>query len=53
MVYKLYEIPRHTRIKVGDARLMFERIDGMYSICYDADGNTIHLAAWTEVELDE
>lgn len=53
MKYKLYEVPRNTYIKVGDARLLFKSIDGMYSICYDMDGNTVPLAAWTEVELDD
>lgn len=25
-------------------------IDGMYSHCTNSDGETVHLAAWTEVE---
>ena len=29
----------------------FFKIDGMYSICYDQDGNTVYWAAYTPVEL--
>lgn len=29
----------------------FFKIDGAYSICYDQDGNTVHWAAYTPVEL--
>ena len=48
---KLYDVPRNTRIKVGDLELNFKHIDGAYSLCHDKDGNPVHLAAWTEVEV--
>jgi hypothetical protein len=50
---KLYDVPRNTRIKVEDLELMFSHIDGMYSLCHDNNGNPVHLAAWTEVEIVE
>lgn len=48
---KLYDVPRNTRIKVEDLELMFHHIDGMYSYCKTEEGETVHLAAWTEVEI--
>lgn len=48
---KLYEVPRNTRIKVEDLELNFHRIDGAYSYCTTDKGETVHLAAWTEVEI--
>lgn len=54
---KLYDVPRNNRIKLvsdtlsSDMELNFHHIDGMYSYCTDDDGNVIHLAAWTEVEI--
>jgi hypothetical protein len=62
---KLYEVPRNTRVKVlEDARippaalsvkkgdvLQFLHVDGMYSLCKNAEGETVHVAAWTEVEI--
>jgi hypothetical protein len=30
-----------------------DKIDGMYSINYDADKNVVYLAAWTLVEVIE
>ena len=65
---KLYDVPRNTKIKVlteysdippaakGVAKneiLKFSHIDGMYSLCYTEDGDIIHIAAWTEVEVIE
>lgn len=62
---KLYNVPRNSRIKVvsdikvppaapdieeGD-ELNFRSIDGMYSYCTRDDGEVVHLAAWTEVEI--
>lgn len=63
---KLYDVPRNTMIRVTDCEqvvppdckairqndeLLFRRIDGMYSYCVDNQGNVVHLAAWTEVEM--
>jgi hypothetical protein len=50
---KLYDVPRNTRIKVEDLELDFHHIDGMYSYCKTDDGEVVHLAAWTEVEIVE
>lgn len=54
MMYKLYELPRNTLIRVPELdnmELMFYHIDGMYSYCKDSKEQVIHLAAWTEVEI--
>lgn len=50
---KLYEAPRNVRVKVvgEDFEVTFHHIDGAYSYCKDDEGNTVHLAAWTEVEI--
>lgn len=64
---KLYEVPRNTNIRVvSDVKvppdasdikpndvLRFYDIDGMYSYCTNAEGEVVHLAAWTEVEIIE
>lgn len=38
--------------KVGDV-ITFHKLDGMYSLCSDVQGNYTHPAAWTEVEVVE
>ena len=62
---KLYDVPKNSRIKVivedkvppgasqstEGEELNFRSIDGMYSYCTKDDGEVVHLAAWTEVEL--
>jgi len=48
---KLYDVPRNSRIRFGDAQLLFHYIDGMYSLCTEKEGNDVHPAAWTEVEI--
>lgn len=66
---KLYEVPRNTIIRIIDEKvtvpqykavpakqdelLKFEKIDGMYSRCYNKNKQVVHLAAWTEVEVVE
>lgn len=51
---KLYDVPRHSRIVLeDDSELIFDHIDGMYSICYTDSGSIVHLAAWTEVTIKE
>jgi hypothetical protein len=49
---KLYELPRNTKFKiVGDTDenvYLFEKVDGMYSCCFDGD-KLFHLAAFAEV----
>jgi hypothetical protein len=49
---KLFEVPRHSRIKLQDGReLDFQHIDGMYSYCTDDKGNAAHIPAWADVEI--
>ena len=62
---KLYNVPTNSRIKVivedkvppgkhpikEGEELNFINIDGMYSHCTKDNGEVVHLAAWTEVEL--
>jgi hypothetical protein len=55
---KLYDVPKNTRIVIKDEdgtelRLNFGHVDGMYSYCTDDEGNVVHLAAWTEVEIEK
>jgi len=51
---KLYDLPRNTLFKiVGDKSntiLRLERIDGMFSVCWDEHGEVVHIAASAEVE---
>lgn len=64
---ELYKVPDNSFVKVlrglegppgarngitGEV-LFFHHVDGMYSYCKDKDGNTVHLKAWTEVEVVE
>ncbi len=49
----LYEVRNNTWIIWAGCRIFFEKIDGMYSICKDANGDVLHLAAFTEVTIDE
>jgi hypothetical protein len=63
---ELYNLDRGTWFKIVDSKVKvpvahqepdnnkifkFHHIDGMYSYCTDKDGNVVHLAAWTEVEV--
>jgi hypothetical protein len=52
---KLYDVPRHTQVRIlaTNEVLLFEHIDGMYSVCKYPDGHVVHHAAWTEVEIVE
>ena len=50
---KLYDVPRNTRIRVGEYELNFKHIDGMYSLSTTDEGELVHLAAWTDVEIVE
>lgn len=42
--YPLYEIPRHSWIKVDGYLMLFNNIDGAYSICAH-NGQVVHIAA--------
>jgi hypothetical protein len=62
---ELYKVPRNSRIKVvtedkvppgapqikAGEELNFRSIDGMYSYCTRDNGEVVHLASWTDVEL--
>ena len=62
---ELYNVPRNSRIKVvrdvkvppaspqasEGEELNFRSIDGMYSYCTRDNGEVVHLAAWTNVEV--
>jgi len=60
---KLYDCPRDSIIHIIDevtypiangtseTTLKFHHIDGMYSYCTTIDGDVVHPAAWTEVEI--
>ena len=44
--------PEHGELLKGQV-VKFGHIDGMYSLCWDQEGNKIHPAAWTECEILE
>ena len=50
---KLYELPRYTKFTIVDDLdknvYLFEKVDGMYSRCFDGE-QLFHLAAFAEVE---
>jgi len=62
---ELFNVPRNSRIRVvtkdkvplgapvieEGEELNFRSIDGMYSYCTRDNGEVVHLAAWTEVEV--
>jgi len=59
---KLYDLPRDTYFKCNNGSLLnhpnnpvflLDRIDGMYSVCYDQYNNICYFAAWTEVTPTE
>jgi len=42
--------PAHRPLLLGEV-LSFDHVDGMYSLCKDKEGNIVHPAAWSEVEI--
>ena len=57
---KLYNLPAGAKFKIIDGEVLhstaiykFFNVDGMYSYCHNPDGDVVHLAAWTEVEIVE
>jgi hypothetical protein len=48
---KLYEVPRNTMIELEGREYFFHHIDGAYSLCYDVDGNIVHISANAEVKI--
>ena len=63
---KLYEAPRNSKVMliddtvhgppaginpiVGDV-YEFKHVDGMYSLCFDSNGDAVHIPAWAEVRI--
>ena len=51
---KLYQVPMRTKIVLPDGtKLLFHKLDGMYSYCTDSDGQVWHISASTEVTIEE
>lgn len=47
---QLYNVERNSIVSLaGDEIFKFERLDGMYSVCYTLAGNLFHLGATTPV----
>ncbi len=42
--------PCHREFDKGE-ELEFKHIDGMYSLCYDDAGQSVHVVAWADVEV--
>lgn len=47
----LYNVPRNSFIRKENHILHFHHLDGMYSYCTLEDGDIVHLAACSEVEI--
>lgn len=47
---KLYELERDTYFTLEGHRFIFKKVDGMYSICLDEEGNIHHIAAFADIE---
>ena len=55
-LYDLHRSPTGTLVRLVDdpsQRFLFFHIDGMYSYCKRLDGEVIHPACFTEVEIVE
>lgn len=55
---KLYEVPFGTKIRLRDAEgnlliFTFEKLDGMFAVCRDEQGNVDTFAAWANVEIEK
>ena len=63
---KLYDVPQGSRIKIStkntqippshrpikeEEEFIFHRLDGMFSYCTTDNGEVVHIAGWTEVEI--
>lgn len=44
--------PAHRPLLKGEI-LIYMHTDGMYSLCYDEEGEMVHPASWAEVEIVE
>jgi hypothetical protein len=51
---KLYEVPPRTVVDFKGRKIYFNKVDGMYSVCYEEDGTLIHLncGVWVEILPD-
>jgi len=51
---KLFQIPRKSKVYCsasdGSEYVVFEKIDGMYSLCVTEKGAIVHLGASTDLE---
>lgn len=54
---RLYELKKYDKFKCpehnSEEEFTFMKVDGMYSICLDSNQETVHIAAFTEVEIVE
>ena len=65
-IMKLYDVPEGSRIKIStkntqippshrsikeEEEFIFHRLDGMFSYCTTDNGEVVHIAGWTEVEI--
>ena len=48
-IYKLYNVDRNSWIRFEGELMLFNKLDGMYSICM-YNGKVIHLSASADVE---
>jgi len=53
MTKKLYELPRNTRLRVGEKDAMLHHVDGAYSYCTLGNGEVFHLGASTLMQQVE
>ena len=51
VVEESVKTPPSARTAHTNEVLTFDHVDGMYSFCMRGDGEIVHLAAWTEVEI--
>ena len=49
---KLYNLPRDTWFLINGQRVLFKRLDGMYSVCLTEDGELVHILASADVEVE-
>ena len=50
---KLHSVPRKSIVSIDGERFKFYRFDGMYSLCQDMKGNTVHIHCCADVKVIE
>ena len=45
---KLYDVPKKSKLVIGDEEYLFLGIDGIHSYCTNKDGNVCHFSANAE-----